>query len=118
MVILLIKIEIIGARIYYLRHILNACPDSECAIILRRLADAMDSKSVILIDEAVMPSMGATYHATLYDMAMICLFGTNERTKAQWEQVLAKVGRDLRIRRIVQYSEEFNYAITEVVKCS
>lgn len=76
----------------------------------------MSEKSVILIDDAVMPPTGATYHATLYDMAMICLFGSKERTQAQWEQLLAEADRGLKITRIAQYSEEFNYAVIEVVK--
>lgn len=105
-----------GARIYYLRHILCDFPDEICIIILRHLAEAMDEKSVILIDETVMLPTGATYHATLYDFAMMSLFGSKERTKAQWKQLLDKVDCGLKIRGITQYSEEFNYAIVEVVK--
>lgn len=78
----------------------------------------MNDKSVILVDETVMPPTGANYHATLHDIAMMSLFGAKERTKTQWERLLDEADRGLKIRRIAQYSDEYTYSIVEIVKLS
>lgn len=44
-----------GARAYYLRNIMHDWPDDKCVIILQQIMKAMNKKSVILIDDMVIP---------------------------------------------------------------
>ncbi|KAF4553200.1 O-methyltransferase domain-containing protein 4 [Elsinoe fawcettii] len=85
-----------GARFFYLRTILHDWPDEEAVRILRHVADAMGEESEVLIDELVMPEQGAHIHATVYDVVMMCALGGRERTRKEWEVLVAKAGLEVR----------------------
>ncbi len=57
----------------------------------------MSARSRILITDTVIPEMGAPRHVALQDINMMS-FGGMERTKVQWEGLLAEAG--LNIRRL------------------
>lgn len=84
--------------------------------MLSHLADAMTEDSTILIDEMIVPAVGATPDLTQLDMTMMCLYSAKERTLAEWKELLARTGKGLSVRRAVQYHEEYRYHIIEVVK--
>lgn len=90
--------------------------DDRCVTMLSRLADAMAEDSTILTDDMIMPFAGASLRATELDMTMMTLFSVKERTLSEWKELLARTGKELSVRRAVEYYEEYHYGIIEVVK--
>lgn len=79
-----------GARAYILRLVLHDWPDDKCQIILTHLRNAMQpGYSKILIQDIVIPNVGAPRSATSYDWSMMGFFAARERTEAQWRSLLA-----------------------------
>lgn len=56
--------------------------------ILGNIVEAMDKDSKILINEQVVPNVGAHAQATAMDMLMMGTFGSIERTEKQWYDLL------------------------------
>lgn len=105
-----------GARAYYLRNIFHNHADDRCVTMLKSLADAMADDSVILLDELVLPTIGANPRAIDLDWTMMSLFSSKERTLADWKDLLARAEKGLSVRRVVEYQEGYHYSIIEVVK--
>ncbi|PHH65577.1 hypothetical protein CDD81_2012 [Ophiocordyceps australis] len=101
-----------GARLYYLRHIMHDWPDDKCLLILKHLRDAMGPKSLILIDDIVMPNAGAHERATAIDLIVMASFGAMERTVDDWRALLTAAG--LRIQRIDTYFSRRHSSIIQV----
>ncbi|CRG87037.1 Demethylsterigmatocystin 6-O-methyltransferase [Talaromyces islandicus] len=57
-----------GAKAYYLRTVLHDWPDAQVVQILARLRDAMDSSSILLIEEKAMPETDLPLMAAVGDM--------------------------------------------------
>ncbi|OAP64699.1 hypothetical protein AYL99_00671 [Fonsecaea erecta] len=92
-----------GAAFYYLRRIMHDWPDAECRTILSRLSEAMASDSLILIDEIVLPEANVPWQAAMQDVSMNILFAGKERTRDQWERLIASSGltqKDIRTYNI------------------
>ncbi|KAL9016662.1 MAG: hypothetical protein Q9185_005989 [Variospora sp. 1 TL-2023] len=93
-----------GARIYFLRQILHDWPDAEAELILKNTVDAMRGHdSALLIDEKVVPDMGASLASAGLDLYMMINFAAQERSEKQWRELLARVG--LRIEYLLKYNE-------------
>ncbi|KAI1778506.1 S-adenosyl-L-methionine-dependent methyltransferase [Hypoxylon cercidicola] len=101
-----------GARAYYLRNILHDWPHAQCVEILLSIKASMTEESVILIDEIVLSERGAPWRATQHDMEMLTVFGAQERTKAEWENIVDEAG--LYMREVLKYSEEFEDSLIVV----
>jgi demethylsterigmatocystin 6-O-methyltransferase len=54
---------IVGAKFYYLRHIIHDWTDEDCIRILKAIVPAMKPDSRIVIDEIVLPDEGTTWQA-------------------------------------------------------
>lgn len=103
-----------GAHFYYMRRVLHDWPDKECLQILRNLAAVMpltsEGESYILIDEVVLPDVNVPWAASVQDMSMGIQLAGKERTKQQWESLVARVGEDkegnegLQIKNIKTYN--------------
>ncbi|KAL8946952.1 MAG: hypothetical protein Q9222_006717 [Ikaeria aurantiellina] len=88
-----------GARAYLLRQVLHDWPDQECQTILRHIAAAIHpGYSKILIDDMVMPDMGAPEKVIIRDITMLGMSGGLQRTERQWANVIESAG--LRIKKI------------------
>ena len=88
-----------GARAYFVKCIIHDWPDDQAIKILVRLREAVEvGYSKILLSERVIPAQGAHWTATSLDLIMMTLFGSRERTEAEWHKLLASAG--LRIVRI------------------
>ncbi|PQE16456.1 O-methyl transferase B protein [Rutstroemia sp. NJR-2017a BVV2] len=98
-----------GAKIYYLRAILHDHADDKARLILKNIMQAMDSESLILLDEMVLPNEGVDWFATQTDLTMLAAFGSMERTEKQWGELLEGVG--LRVRRVVTYTWAFRLSV-------
>ena len=82
-----------GARCYYLRNVLHDWPDDECIQILSQIAKAMEpGYSKILLNEMIVPDVGAEIVATQLDMIMMACFASCERTVSHWRQLIEQAG--------------------------
>ncbi|PHH92320.1 hypothetical protein CDD83_7909 [Cordyceps sp. RAO-2017] len=80
-----------GARAYYLHQILHDYPDERCADIVERVKGAMKpGYSKLLINEHIIPDVGASWEATYLDIYMMTLFSARERTENEWRNLLEK----------------------------
>ena len=71
----------------------------------------MGQKSILLIDELVLPNKGASGMAAQMDITMMATLGSIERTEAQWRSLLDRAG--LEIIKIEQYDSEMGYSVIE-----
>ena len=80
------------AKCYYLRTVLHDWPDTKALEILGHVKDAMGPKSIILIEESVLPEEGVPLETAYTDMVMMSCFASLERRLTQWEALLSKAG--------------------------
>ncbi|KAJ4392556.1 hypothetical protein N0V85_006959 [Neurospora sp. IMI 360204] len=80
-----------GARAYYMHSVLHDWPDKQCIPILEKVKAAMKpGYSRLLINENVIPDVGANWESTSLDVMMSCLVSAKERTKDEWVQLLER----------------------------
>lgn len=84
--------------------ILHDYPDKKCRDILKNTISAMSEDSVILIDEIVLPEVGAIWRATQMDMTMMTALAGKERSEKEWFALLESV--DLHVVKVWKYTEE------------
>lgn len=73
--------------------VLHDWPDAEARKILRNLAPAMKKGySTLLLNENVISAAGCHPHLSALDLTMMTLFGAQERTEAQWREMLMLEG--------------------------
>lgn len=73
-----------GARAYFMHSVLHDSPDADCRRILQHIAAAMKvGYSKLLINENVIPDMGASWQITSLDWIMMGLAASRERTEVQ-----------------------------------
>jgi demethylsterigmatocystin 6-O-methyltransferase len=80
------------SRIYYMRQIMHDWPDKKCHTILTHIAQAMDHDSRLLIDDYVMPPVGAEFRPIHMDICMMMYLKAMERTETQWRNLLEGAG--------------------------
>ncbi|CAI6227200.1 unnamed protein product [Periconia digitata] len=98
-----------GARVYYLRNIFHAWGDKTCTEILINAKEGLTEDSVLLIDEIVLPERDATPQGAQHDIEVMICVGGIERTKAQWENLLATAG--LKLKEVINYDDEFEDSV-------
>ncbi|KAJ5615267.1 hypothetical protein N7537_000381 [Penicillium hordei] len=80
-----------GARAYYIHSTLHNWSDDVCEIVLTRVKEAMKpGYSRLLLNENVMPNIGAHWETTGLDMIMLTLFSAEERTSAAWYDLIER----------------------------
>lgn len=93
-----------GARAYYLHSVLHDWDDASCLKILRNIVPAMRTGySKLLINENVVPDVGASWPMTSMDWLMMVLGAVKERTEKQWRDLLRQAG--LRVTGIWTYDQ-------------
>ncbi|KAI1472148.1 O-methyltransferase [Daldinia caldariorum] len=85
-----------GARIYYMRNILEDYPDDKAIIILKNTMLSMAQDSLLIIDELIIPNRGASPRSTFQDMTMMITLASAERTERQWDALLDRAGLAVR----------------------
>jgi len=108
------KQQIQGAKIYYIRQCLHDLPDKEAKQVLQHIRDAMSSKSVLLIDELVIPDTGASPFSMQLDFTMMAIFNSTERTVPHWRSLLGELG--LELTQVYKYDPDLEYSILEAVR--
>ncbi|KAH6851189.1 O-methyltransferase-domain-containing protein [Chaetomium sp. MPI-CAGE-AT-0009] len=91
-----------GARYYYLRSVLHNWGDAQALDILRNLVPALAADSRLLIDETVVPDVGADAWVAGLDLNMM-LLGGMERREDEWAALLDRAG--LRMVETKTYSQ-------------
>jgi 6-hydroxytryprostatin B O-methyltransferase len=91
-----------GASVYLFKHILHNWPDGKCIEILRNVVPAMEKGSKIVVMEGVMPEIGEVGKwidkiTTSADLQMMVGLNAKERTKADWERLMARADKRLRV---------------------
>ncbi|KAL9637563.1 MAG: hypothetical protein Q9204_001823, partial [Flavoplaca sp. TL-2023a] len=76
--------------------------------------DAMDTESVLLLDDKVVPDIGASMTASALDLSMMCLFASMERTEKQWRALVESVG--MRVDGLWTYTEDVRDSVLLVRK--
>jgi hypothetical protein len=106
-----------GARIYYFRQILHNNDDATCLRILKAQIEAMNAKSVIVIDEKVLSDVkdgGVEEYTAGLSLCMLAVFKALERKEWQWRKLLGEAG--LEIREIKKFTEHGDAVIVAVKK--
>ena len=98
-----------GAKTYYLRHVIHNWSNDKAILILQRLKEAMVPNSVILIDEMILPDVGAHLYATQVDIMMMIFYGAFERNIRDVYRLLHDAG--LMLSKIWVYDETARHAI-------
>ncbi|KAJ5144350.1 OmtB [Penicillium atrosanguineum] len=86
---------IIGAKAYYLRTVLHDWDDETSLKILAQLVPAMNSESLILIDDMALPDTEVHWWSATLDLHMLAMLGAHERTESQWRSLLDRAGLKL-----------------------
>lgn len=87
--------------------------DEKAVTILKNTVAAMGPDSVILIDDMVVPNVGAHWQTTQLDITMMAALGSIERTKDMWYTLAEKAG--LKINHIYTYTASLQDSIIEFV---
>ena len=86
-----------AADIYYFKSVLHDWDDQSSIKLLSQTASTMSRESRLLINEMVLPNVGASLDGAAMDLMMYFLSAGIERTLAQWTHLLASVQPKLRI---------------------
>lgn len=82
-----------GSRAYFMHAVLHDWPDAKAAELLANTRDAMvKGYSKLFVYDIVLPPTGASISQTTMDVNMMSLLSASERTKEQWEKLLAGAG--------------------------
>lgn len=86
--------------------------DETCLEILKIAMEAMDERSVIIIDDKVLsddkppPDAPGVEYKTSLNLAMLAMFNAQERYESQWRQLIAEAGLEIRdIRKFTQFED-------------
>jgi hypothetical protein len=86
-------LELLGARCYYLHHVLHDWSDKYCLDILAQVRKAMTpGYSKLVVHELVLPDVGAVEVQARFDLAMMTINSGMERSALQFRELLAKAG--------------------------
>lgn len=102
-----------GADLYILKRVLHDWHDEACQVILRNCAQVMTKKSRLLIIEAVLTPKNERDFLKDVDLAMLVLFGGKERSRDEWENIVAPAG--LRIEQVIK--TESMLSLLEICLC-
>lgn len=94
-----------GAKAYYLRNVIHNWNDSVSEVILKQVRQAMAEDSVVMIDDVVMPRIGATWKQASMDIAMMTMLAAMERTEEHFRQLLSRAG--LALKDVWTYDDEY-----------
>lgn len=88
-----------GGDVYILSHIIHDWNEDQCLTILGNLRRAMKPDSRLLIVETVLPPGDTPHQGKMQDMVMLVIPGGQERTEAEYADLLGKAG--FRLNRVV-----------------
>ena len=81
-----------GAKVYYLRTVLHDWPDKQAKLILKHIHDAMDSDSILLLNENALPEEKVPGFQARVDWLMMSILSGIDRTPEQFKTLLNESG--------------------------
>jgi hypothetical protein len=84
-----------NSTVYFMRNILHDWPNKQAMKILGSIRNAMGPQSLLLVDENVLPESGVPLFSAQFDIAMMALFSSLERTQAQYTKLLEDAGLEV-----------------------
>jgi SAM-dependent methyltransferase len=81
-----------GGDAYVLSHIIHDWDEDQCLTILRHIRKVINPGGRLLIAEMVLPAGDTPHPGKMLDMAMLVWPGGQERTLAEYDQLLSKGG--------------------------
>ncbi|MCO6511078.1 MAG: hypothetical protein J5I65_09820 [Aridibacter famidurans] len=81
-----------GSDAYILSHIIHDWNEEQCLTILGNCREAMHDESKLLIVEFVLPEGDEPHIGKLLDIVMLVLPGGEERTPAEYSELLSRAG--------------------------
>lgn len=84
-----------GGDAYLLSHIIHDWNEDQCLTILGHCRQAMEPNGRLLIIEMVLPAGDKPHPGKMFDMVMLVLPGGQERTEAEYADLLSKAGFSL-----------------------
>ncbi|KAI0536334.1 S-adenosyl-L-methionine-dependent methyltransferase [Xylaria digitata] len=82
-----------GARIYFMKFILHDYADEQCIQILRNVkASMVKGYSYLVINDFIIPDTKCGLLQSQWDLMMMVLLSSMERTEAQWRALLESAG--------------------------
>lgn len=81
-----------GGDVYVLSSVLHDWADDRAIEILRRCSAVMSPSSRLVLFESVLSDEDGWNVGKLVDLHMLVLFGAQERTRAEWADLLARAG--------------------------
>ena len=81
-----------GAKVYYLRTVLHDWPDKQAKLILKHIHEAMDSDSILLLNENALPEEKAPGFQARVDWLMMSILSGIDRTPKQFKTLLKESG--------------------------
>jgi demethylsterigmatocystin 6-O-methyltransferase len=102
-----------GAKAYYLRNVIHNWNDAASELILKQVRGAMAEDSVLIVDDVVMPRVGASWKQASMDIAMMTMLAAMERTEEQFRLLLLSAG--LRLRDVWTYDDEYGDSLLVAV---
>ena len=81
-----------GGDAYTMRHIIHDWDDEQSIRILKNCRRAMSQDALLLIAEFVIPDGNRPFAGKWFDLAMLVGPGGQERTRAEYEQLLNRAG--------------------------
>jgi len=88
-----------GADAYIASHIIHDWNEEQCISILSNIREGMGPDSKLLLIEMVLPEGDAPHPGKILDMVMLVMPGGEERTAAEYDELLAKAG--LKMTKVV-----------------
>lgn len=107
------KQPIEGAKVYYLRNVIHNWNDKPSQVILSQISKAMAKDSVVIVDDVIMPKVGATWKQASMDLAMMTMLAAVERTEDDFSRLFASAG--LELRDIWTYDEDYGDSLIVAV---
>ena len=104
-------------KAFFIRQVLHDWPDRRCKRNLEHPAVAMNvGYSKFLINDFVVPDVGASDFITAIDLVVMGMSGGMERTKSRWSKLLASAG--LCIEKIWMLYDETESVVEVVLDAS
>ncbi|WP_197094664.1 methyltransferase [Microvirga massiliensis] len=88
-----------GGDAYVLSHIIHDWNEDQCITILENCRKAMGPNSHLLLVEMVLPPGDEPHPGKMLDMVMLVVPGGQERTEAEYRELLGKAG--FRLTRVI-----------------
>lgn len=88
-----------GGDAYVLSHIIHDWSEAQCLTILGHCRRAIGPEGRLLIVETVLPEGDTPHQGKLQDLVMLAFPGGQERSEAEYAELLGKA--DFRLRRVV-----------------